>query len=71
MTDYDKSRPPEWLNWFMTFVNRVGFPIAVCIYLGYTQITMMPKLVSALEKVEIAVRDNTDVLKTWQHPRGI
>lgn len=54
---------PQWLMWLMTFINRIGFPIAVCIYLGYMQLNMMPKMVQALNNVEAAVRENTEVLR--------
>jgi hypothetical protein len=61
----------------MTFINRIGFPIAVAIYLGYMQINALPKIVEALNNVNTtmgevkgAIKDNTDVLKTWRFPRG-
>ena len=56
---------PRWLTWGMTFVNRVGFPIAVAVYLGYMQISAIPRLIEALSKVEQAVHDNTEVLRGW------
>lgn len=76
MRDEGLANAPSWLIWTMTFINRIGFPIAVAIYLGYMQINANPKLVRALnemretmEKVEMAVHDNTEVLKTWKGPR--
>lgn len=76
MSDHERrglTNAPDWLIWTMTFINRVGFPIAVAIYLGYMQMTALPKMTDALKsmdgtmgRVEIAIRDNTDVLKTWR-----
>lgn len=67
---------PPWLLWLMTFINRVGFPIAVCIYLGWVQIKAMPKLVEAVNqvnstmiKVEQSINSNTEVLRSWRGPR--
>lgn len=62
---------PRWLVWLMTFINRVGFPIAISLYLIYMQMRAMPALTetiqamnSTLGHVEIALRDNTEVLRT-------
>lgn len=61
---------PSWLLWTMTFINRIGFPIAVAIYLGYMQLNAMPKIVDALNtmsatmgKVQESIRDNSEILR--------
>lgn len=67
---------PNWLIWTMAFINRVGFPILVCLYLGYVQVTGMPKIVQAIneirvtmEEVKKSIDENTRVLKSWKGPR--
>lgn len=67
---------PTWLTWAMTFINRIGFPIAVCIYLGYVQINAMPKVVDALNAVNStlgelknALKENDDVFRRLNHER--
>lgn len=72
MSERDGMRDaPSWLVWLMTFINRVGFPVAVAAYLIYMQIKAMPALTSAVQSVdttlvhvETALRDNTEVLRS-------
>lgn len=66
---------PSWLVWTMTFINRVGFPVAVSIYLGWLQVKAVPKLTNAIQdinltmqKVERAVSENTDVIRSLNGP---
>lgn len=54
---------PPYLKWLMTFINRVGFPIMVCIWLGYQQFVAGKETVKALQdfkEVMIAVKDTLD-----------
>jgi hypothetical protein len=78
MSDHKESfrNAPDWLMWTMTFINRVGFPIIVCLYLGYMQIKYMPEIAQALLEVKstmIEVREainaNTKVLRSWKGPK--
>lgn len=61
---------PDWLKWTMDFINRIGFPIAVCVYLGYQALNDRPKMIEALtnfnvtlEKMNRSLDENTDALK--------
>lgn len=40
---------PQYLKWFMTFINRVGFPIVVCAWLAYQQFVSGREIVKALQ----------------------
>lgn len=73
----EKIPIPPWLGWVMTFINRIGFPIAVCIYLGYMQLSMMPEIVKslasvniALSNVEKAIKESTEASKIWRYSRS-
>lgn len=55
---------PAWLHWTITFINRIGFPIAVCIYLGYMQLNALPKVVEALNAVNSTLGEVKEVIKT-------
>lgn len=57
------DRAPDWLLWVMTFINRIGFPIAVAIYLGYVQLNSLPKIVEALNSVNATLAEVKEVLK--------
>lgn len=51
---YEHSRDrdiPQWLYWLMTFINRLGFPVAVCIYLFYSQNTTIKELRNSMELI--------------------
>lgn len=37
MSQSEGEDMPRQVKWVMTFINRVGFPILVCIYLAYMQ----------------------------------
>lgn len=47
----DNKNIPQWLYWFMTFVNRLGFPIVVCVYLFYSQNTTMHELRASMDMI--------------------
>lgn len=40
---------PPYLKWTMTFINRVGFPILVCMWLAYQQFTGDKELLRELQ----------------------
>lgn len=39
---------PQYLKWVMTFINRVGFPILVCMWLAYQQFVIGKETIQAL-----------------------
>ena len=45
-----------------TFINEVGFPIAVCIALFYTQRESTKNMVKALDEFKEAINENTKAL---------
>lgn len=47
----DGRKIPEWLYWVMTFINRMGFPIVVCVYLFYSQNTTMHELKVSMDLI--------------------
>lgn len=54
---------PKYLKWFMTFINRVGFPIMVCVWLAYQQFVSGKETLKALQdfrEVMIQVKDTLE-----------
>ena len=54
---------PQYLKWVMTFINRVGFPIMVCMWLAYQQFVSGKETVTALQEfkaVMVSVKDAID-----------
>lgn len=54
---------PQYLKWIMTFINRVGFPILVCMWLAYQQFVSGKETIKALQDVReamIQVKDSID-----------
>jgi hypothetical protein len=54
---------PPYLKWVMTFINRVGFPILVCMWLAYQQFVSGRETVQALhdfKEVMLQVKDSID-----------
>lgn len=54
---------PQYLKWVMTFINRVGFPILVCIWLAYQQFVAGKETVVTMQGVKEAllqVKDSID-----------
>lgn len=41
---------PQYLKWFMTFVNRLGFPIMVCVWLAYQQFVSGKETIKAIQE---------------------
>jgi len=67
---------PDWLKWTMDFINRIGFPIAVCIYLGYQSLTVRPQIVDVLNKFTLtmesmdhSIKENTNALRDLKRSR--
>lgn len=58
---------PKWLKWLMTFIDRVGFPILVCIFLGWFLLFKMEdyekRNAEAKQVIVTAINGNTDALK--------
>lgn len=50
---------PSWLKWTMTFINRVGFPIVVCIFLAWLCIFKMDE---NRQMVVDALKGNTNAI---------
>lgn len=46
---------PKQMKWFMTFVNRLGFPIIVCMWLAYQQFVSGKEGVKALQELKDSV----------------
>jgi hypothetical protein len=44
----DDGYIPSQVKWIMTFINRIGFPIAVCIYFAWQQNTQGKKTIEAI-----------------------
>jgi hypothetical protein len=54
---------PPYLKWIMTFINRVGFPVLVCIWLAYQQFVLgkeTVKAISEFKEVMISVKDTLE-----------
>lgn len=68
MKTIDVNEAPLWWKMLMLTIERVGFPIAVCVYLGWIQLNAMKKMTSAVISVETAIRQNTETLKSWERP---
>lgn len=54
---------PLYLKWGMTFINRVGFPILVCMWMAYQQFVTGKETIKALEDfriVMVQVKDSID-----------
>lgn len=54
---------PQNVKWIMKFVNNVGFPIVVCIWLGYQQYTQGKEIVATLDsfkEVMISLKTSID-----------
>lgn len=54
---------PQYLKWVMTFINRVGFPIMVCMWLAYQQFVSGRETVKALQdfkEVMISVKETLE-----------
>lgn len=46
---------PKWLRWSMAFINRVGFPIVVCIFLAWLTLFKMEEGKDATNKLANAI----------------
>lgn len=46
---------PLYLKWVMTFINRIGFPILVCMWLAYQQFVSDKEKTKALFDVKEAL----------------
>ena len=71
--DEDRSIP-SWLYWLMTFINRLGFPIVVCVYLFYTQNSTMKELKTSMEMIATTIQNmatavdkNTTAINDLKH----
>lgn len=53
---------PQYLKWVMTFINRVGFPIMVCIWLAYQQFVSGRETVKALQDFKEVMVDVKNTL---------
>lgn len=54
---------PPYLRWGMAFINRVGFPILVCIWLAYQQFVSGKETLKALQDfrdVMVQVKDTLE-----------
>lgn len=67
---------PDWLKWMMDFINRIGFPIMVAIYLGWLQINSIPRMINALEQmsqtmnqVQASIEENTEAVRRLRRER--
>lgn len=54
---------PVYLKWIMTFINRVGFPIMVCIWLAYQQFVSGKETVKALHEFKEVMMSVKDTLE--------
>ena len=61
---------PKWLRWGMAFINRVGFPIAVCIFLGWLCLFKMEEGKEATNRQTTAIMLLTDAIKDLKSHRG-
>ncbi len=64
---------PQYLKWVMTFINRVGFPILVCIWLAYQQFVSGRETIRALQdfkEVMVQVKDSIDQQTKMIRRRG-
>lgn len=50
------------MNTITQFIGSVGFPIACCVYLIYTQKDIQKKNVEEIEKLRETVENNTNVM---------
>jgi len=58
-----KEDLPPYLKWLMTFINRIGFPILVCMWLAYQQFVSWKETVKALQEfkeVIVSVKETLD-----------
>lgn len=54
---------PTNVKWVMKFVNNIGFPIVVCIWLGYQQWTQGKEIVKTLDsfkEVMVSLKGSID-----------
>jgi hypothetical protein len=65
---------PDWFKWSMTFIERIGLPVAFCIFLAYQLYVAIPALVvnivsgnkamaESMQKIQFAIKENTSVLR--------
>lgn len=65
---------PQYLKWFMTFINRVGFPILVCCWLAYQQFVSNKEQAKAMSEMKEALITVNNTLeqqnRILRHKRG-
>lgn len=69
--DHERAEDlPRYIKWTMTFINRIGFPILVCIWLAYQQFISGKETLRALEEfkavigeVRVSLDNNTETQK--------
>lgn len=54
---------PGYVKWVMTFIERVGFPILVCIWLGYQQFISDKQIVKALQDFKEVMTKMTNTIE--------
>lgn len=55
---------PKWLRWSMAFINRVGFPIVVCIFLAWLCLFKMEEGRESVERNTGAIQMLTEAVKS-------
>lgn len=67
----ENSDIPKTARWIADFINRIGFPIFVCIILGYILIVSIKEMKNAYdinsEKVVESVNKNTAAITALRH----
>lgn len=72
------SDAPDWVRWIMGFIERIGFPIAVTVYLAYMQFNILNKVSDALGtfnntmvQMRTAIEENTKAINKgrWSRER--
>lgn len=64
---------PQNVKWIMKFINNIGFPIAVCIWLAYQNYTQGKETIKALnefKEVVVSLKGSIDQqTRTLKHKR--
>ena len=57
---------PEFLKWASTFIQRIGFPIFMCLVLSYLMFEVLNKNTQAVNDLRVAIVTLTERIQPYK-----